>query len=177
MAKTRTQKQDLAKKLTEKLSRAHSVVFVDYKGLKMSQLSDLRSKISSQNAELTVTKNTLLKVALEQTSHSSLPTPDLFSGPIATLFSFEDEISPLKILAKVLKDTQIGKIKGGFFDKAFLDAVAVTKLSNLPGKLELQAKLVGSLSSPLYGIVGVLHANLRNLVYALDQIRAQKGGD
>lgn len=174
--KTRAQKEETAKKIAEKLSRSRSVVFTDYKGLKMSHLSDLRNKLREQNAELSVTKNTLLNIASKEAGLPELPK-EITEGPIATLFSFEDEISPLKILVKALKDAQLGKIKGGILNNEFLDGLAIMKLASLPSKLELQAKVVGSLSSPLYGIVGVLHANLRNLVYALDQVRAQKGGD
>ena len=58
-----------------------------------------------------------------------------------------------------------------------MEALSITRLAELPSKLELQAKIVGSLSSPLYGMVNVLQGNLRNLVYALDQIRISKGGE
>ena len=152
------------------------MVFTNYKGLKMSQLSDLRNKLREQNAELSVTKNTLLMVASKEVGLPELPK-EVTEGPIATLFSFEDEISPLKILVKSFKDAQMGEVKGGILNAQFLDGASITKLSALPSKLELQAKVVGSLSSPLYGIVGVLHANLRNLVYALDQIKLQRGGE
>ena len=66
MPKTRAQKEETVVKLSEKLGRAKAVVFTDYKGLNMKQLSDLRDKLREQNAELTVTKNTLLKMALAQ---------------------------------------------------------------------------------------------------------------
>ncbi len=176
MPKTRIQKEESVTKYTEKLQRAKSVTFVDYKGLTMSQMSALRNQLRDLGAELTVTKNKLLKIALK---NSSLDTPnsELFSGPIATLFSFEDEITPLKAAVKTLKDAQIGKIKGGILDAQFFDEYSMVRLANLPSKLELQAKVVGSLAAPLSGIVGVLSANIRNLVYAVDQIRISKGGE
>ena len=176
MPKTRIQKEESVTKYTEKLQRAKSVTFVDYKGLTMSQMSALRNQLRDLGAELTVTKNKLLKIALK---NSSLDTPnsELFSGPIATLFSFEDEITPLKAAVKTLKDAQIGKIKGGILDAQFFDEYSMVRLANLPSKLELQAKVVGSLAAPLSGIVGALSANIRNLAYAVDQIRISKGGE
>ncbi|MBI4037017.1 50S ribosomal protein L10 [Candidatus Daviesbacteria bacterium] len=180
MAKTRDQKQQSVTEYAQKLGKSKSVVFTDYKGLTMKQLSDLRNKLGEVQAELTVTKNTLLKLALEKTKSEGLvrdASASVASGPTATLFAYEDEITPIKLLVKALKDAQIGQVKGGFLDNQFLDSLAVNKLANLPGKLELQAKVVGLLNAPLSGMVGVLQANLRNLVFALDQIRAQKGGE
>lgn len=175
MSKTRAQKEEQVIKFTEAIKGSKSVVFVDYKGLTMGQLSDLRAKLSEQGATLTVTKNTLMERALP-TSNLPLPT-SILKGPTATLFSQDDEVAPIKTLVKTLKDTQIGEIKGGFLGPNFLDKFSITRLANLPGKQELRGQVVGILASPLQGIVGVLQANLRNLVYALDQIRIQKGGE
>lgn len=176
MPKTRDQKVQAVEDLTDRLSKARSVVFADYKGLTMSQLSDIRNQLLDMSAEFSVTKNNLLKLALQSTNYQ-LPTTNLFEGPIATLFAYEDEISPIKILTKALKDNQIGSVKGGILDGEYLDAYSVNKLAQLPTKDELRAKIVGSLGSPLYGMVNVLQANLRNLVYALDQIRVSRGGE
>lgn len=180
MAKTRDQKQQSVTEYAQKLGRSKSVVFADYKGLTMKQLSDLRNKLGEVQAELTVTKNTLFKLALEQVKPEGLArdaSASVAGGPTATLFAYEDEITPIKLLVKALKDAQMGQVKGGFLDNQFLDSLAVNKLANLPGKLELQGKVVGLLNAPLSGIVGVLQANLRNLVFALDQIKLSRGGE
>jgi len=177
MPKTRIQKEESVKIYTEKLQKARSVVFADYKGLNMSQMSALRNQLRDQGAEFTVTKNNLLKIALKNSMNYELPTMNLFQGPVATLFSFEDEVSPIKALVKTLKDAQVGKIKGGILDAIFMDEFSIVRLANLPSKLELRAKVVGTLAAPLSGIVGVLSANIRNLVYAVDQIRISKGGE
>lgn len=176
MPKTRTQKQDLVIQLKDKLSKAKSVVFADYKGLKMSQLSILRKDLRDQKSEFTITKNSLLKLALS-TIHHPPSTIQLFEGPIATLFSYDDEITPIKTLVKALKDNQTGKVKAGIFEGEFVSDLEIGKLAALPSKQELKVQVVGSLGAPLYGIVGVLQANLRNLVYVLDQIKNSKGGD
>lgn len=175
MPKTRQQKQDLTTKMTDKLSRSKSVVFADYQGLTMSELNTLRDQLRDAGAEFSVTKNNLLKIAL---NNSQLTINDeLLKGPVATLFAYEDEIAPIKVLVKALKDAQKGKVKGGLMEGEFMDEYSITKLSQLPSKDELRAKVVGSLGAPLYGIVAVCQANLRNLVYALDQIRVAKGGE
>ena len=175
MAKTRQQKEDQVTKLTEKLSRAKAIVFADYKGLNMKQLSDLRDKLRDVQGEFSVTKNTLLERSLPA-SNFQLPSSNL-EGPTATLFAYDDEISPLKILVKALKDASVGKVKSGFLGKDILDEAKILQLATLPSKDELRAKTVGVLVAPLQGMVGVLQGNLRNLVYALNQIRLSKGGD
>lgn len=168
MAKTRQQKEADLIKLTEKLNKAKAVVFADYKGMGMEQLSDLRNKLREVQGEFSVTKNTLLQKAL--------PGTDI-KGPTATLFSFDDEISPIKILVKAFKDLGVGKVKQGFLGETALDEARIIQLSTLPTKDELRAKTVGVLVAPLQGMVSVLQGNLRNLVYALDQIRLSKGGE
>lgn len=173
MPKTRVQKEEAVVVIADKLNRAKSVVFADYQGLTMTQLSTLREQLKDQGAEFSVTKNSLLDLALQTTSYK-LPTTD---GPTATLFSYEDEVTPIKSLVKALKEAARGSVKAGIVGGQVYDAVSVTRLANLPSKIELQTLVVRSLSSPLYGIVGVLNANIRNLVYAVDQIRIKKGGE
>ena len=175
MPKTRVQKEETVAKLTSQLAAAKSVVFADYKGLTMSQLSDVRNQLSEVGGKLSVTKNNLLKISLQSTNYQ-LPAT-LFEGPVATLIASYDEIAPIKVLVKALKDFQMGKVKAGILEGEVLDEYKLVQLANLPTKNELRAKVVGSLGAPLYGIVGVLQANLRNLVYALDQIRVVRGGE
>lgn len=175
MAKTRQQKEESVVKLTEKLGRAKAVVFADYKGLNMKQLSDLRDKLREVQGEFSITKNTLLEHALPG-SNFQTPVTDL-TGPTATLFAYDDEISPIKILVKALKDAAIGKVKTGFLGSTSLDEAKILQLATLPSKDELRAKTVGVLAAPLQGMVSVLQGNLRNLVYALSEIQKQKGGE
>lgn len=174
MPKTRAQKEEAVVKLTEKVNSSKSLVFADFKGMTMSQLSQLRDSLRDQDAQFLVTKNNLLKLALKD-GNKQTADEKLFEGPVATLFAFEDEITPIKTLVKAFKDNQVGTIKAGFIGNDFLTNSQVNQLATIPSKPELQAKVVGSLASPLYGIVNVLQANIRNLVYALDQIRVQKG--
>lgn len=167
MAKTRQQKEEIVKNLSEKIAKAKSIVFADYAGLNMKQLSDLRNKLRDADSEFTITKNTLLQRALPEVK---------LTGPTATLLAYDDEISPIKILVKTLKDIGIGKITSGFLGKEALNEARILQLASLPTKDELRAKTVGILVAPLQGIVSVLQGNLRNLVYALSEIQKMKGG-
>lgn len=171
MPKTRAQKEQAVVKLQEKLAKAKALVFADYRGLTMKQLSELRNKLREQNAELTVTKNTLLNLALPTTNYQ-LPTN--LEGPTATLFAYDDQITPIKILVKAFKDFAIGKVRVGFLGQEVLDEAKILYLSTLPAKDELRGKIVGVLVAPLQGMISVLSGNLRNLVYALSEIKEKR---
>ncbi len=175
MPKTRQQKEEAVTVMADKLARSKSVVFADYKGLNMKALSDLRSELRKQQAELSVTKNNLLTRALENSNLKA--EASVLEGPTATLFSFEDAISPIKALVQALKGAGVGSVKGGLVEGEYYDQYKIIQLSSLPSKDELRAKVVGGLGAPLYGIVGVLQANIRNLIYCLDQVRVSKGGE
>lgn len=171
MPKTRAQKEEAVKILQEKLGKAKSLVFTDYRGLTTKQLSGLRDGLRDLDAEFTITKNTLLDRAMP-TAYRLPPTA--YQGPTATLFAYDDQISPIKILVKALKDAAIGKIKFGFFGPPAggeaLDEAKILQLASLPTKDELRGKMVGVLVAPLQGMVSVLQGNLRNLVYALSEM-------
>lgn len=169
----RLKKEDEVKALTEKFTRAKSVILADFRGMKMPQIQALRKLLKEAGAEFSVAKNTLVKKSLIDAGYTGVKDED-FQGPIGTLFSYEDEIAPIKAIVTFKKENDLPEIKFGYFEKNYISDSEISKLATLPSKPELYAKVVGGLSSPLYSIVGVLQANVRNLVYALDQIRAQK---
>lgn len=173
MPKTRSEKEAMVNNLSEQLKTARALVFANYQGLNMGQLSQIRQSLSNQNAKFNITKNSLLSLALKNANLHPIDS-QVDEGPTATLMAFEDEITPIKILVKALKDTQIGSIKAGFLGTEYLSGSAITRLSQLPGKSELQAQVVGLTAAPLKGLMTVLQGNLKNLVLVLDQVRAQK---
>jgi len=171
---SRIKKEQTVAVLKEKLSRAKAVVLADQSGLSVTKLSELKKKLKGVDAELLVAKNTLLKIATNETGHSV--ADEILQGPTATLFAYGDEISPLKELTTFAKENEKPALKAGFLGTTLLSVERLNQLAKLPGKDVLRGKVVGSLYSPLYGIVGVLNGNLRNLVYALNAIKEQKGG-
>ena len=173
MAKiTRSEKEELVKKLEEKFDRSESVVLTDYHGLSVPQMQELKSELKTSDAEFSVAKNTLLSRASKQ-ADKDLPQENL-EGPTAILFAFGEPIEPIKKLAEFIKKYDLPSIKAGLFKNKVLSKEGVVELSKIPSRNELYAKVAGSLNSPIVGLVGVLNVNLRNLVYALDQIRSQK---
>lgn len=169
-------KEEKVQSLTDKFQRAKTITFADYRGLTANQIATLRSKIKENGGEMLVEKNTLISLTLKATNHKIDKSQEsLLTGPTATIIAYKDEIAPIKEIALSAKTLGIPTFKFGFFNSDFLDAASVEKLSTIPGRDILNAKVVGSLNAPIFGIVSVLSGNLRNLVYTLNAIVKQKG--
>lgn len=169
-----TQKKiDTVKELKDKVAKAKSLVFSDYRGLTVAQTQELKKKLKTEKGELVVTKNTLM---LRSLSEAGLPLPEskLLEGPTATLFAYEDEAAPLKALVAFAKTAGLPSIKAGIVEKMIMTKEMVEQFSKLPGKDVLRAKVVGTLNAPVYGLVTVLQGNINKLVYTLDAIRNSK---
>jgi large subunit ribosomal protein L10 len=149
--------------LKDKVAKSKTIVFTDYRGLTVKQFTELRQKVKEAGGDLKVIKNTLLNLGLKD-----LPP---LTGPTATLFSFEDEVAPLKTLYEFAKKNEIPVIKLGFFGEKLLSKEEVIELAKLPGQDVLRAKLVNILNAPIAGFVYALKGNLTKLVVALDQIK------
>ena len=182
---TRETKKETLAGLAEKIKKAKSIAFANYHGLNANHLNQLREKIKQAGGELAVTKNTLLARALESTNYSSslslraegqLPTTsNQLTGPTATIFAYEDEIAPIKTSAEAFKTQGAGQFKFGFLGNDLLDSLALENLAKIPPRDVLHAKVVGALNSPIFGIVSVLSANIRNFVSVLDQASKKQG--
>ena len=167
-----TQKKiDTVEKLTEKIAKAKTVVFADYRGLKHKQLEDLRKALKKVQGEFVVTKNRLLARALASRAKD---VKDELRQSTATLFSYADEIAPLKELLKYFKTAGMGKTRGGFMGETVLSDGDVTRLAQLPTHKVLLAQLVRQLNAPIQGLHYALSWNLKKFVYALREIQSSK---
>jgi large subunit ribosomal protein L10 len=165
-------KQAIVAELTQQLQDAKAVVFTDYRGLSVSQVQALKRELAKHQADITVTKNTLMSLAA--TSANRQVPANVLEGPTATLFAFGDEVAPLKALVDFAKEQELPTIKAGFLGDAPLTASQVSVLAALPSRDMLIAQVVGTIKAPLGGLVNVLQGNVRGLVYALAAIRDQK---
>ncbi len=156
--------------LKEKVDRSKSVVVVDYSGTTVNDQVTLRSAVSEAGGEMLVAKNTLIDIA---TGKGNLT--DSLEGMNAIVFSYEDAVAAIKKVFEFHKDSSKLTIKQGMMDGKVLSVSEVEMLSKLPSKNELIATLISRLQGPAYGLVNVLKANQRGLVYALRAI-ADKGG-
>jgi len=161
-------KQELVAKLKEKLANCQAVFFADYRGLSVSQISELREKLKEVDAQILVAKNTLIKRALQETSHlPSMTATFELEGPTAAIFAQDDQVAPTKIIAQFAKIHGSPSLKSGFLGKDHLNGQEVEILALLPPRDILLSQTVGQVSAPLYGLVYTLQANLQNLIYIL----------
>jgi len=162
--------------LKDKAAKAKAIALTDYLGLSVAQMTQLRQQVIQAGGELKVTKNTLLKLAFQDLGLSR-DIEDVLRDPTLTLFAYEDEVTPLKVIVEFAKENEIPTLKAGFLGKEFLSRDKLQDLAQLPSREELQAKVVAQLAAPIYGFVNVLSGNLRNLVYVLQAIKDQKSAN
>ncbi|NCN03504.1 MAG: 50S ribosomal protein L10, partial [Candidatus Pacebacteria bacterium] len=129
----------------------------------------LRSEVTAAGGEVLVAKNTLIDIAVGKGKLT-----DSLEGMNAIVFSYNDAVAAIKSLFNFQKDASKLEIKQGFMDDKVLSADEVKSLSKLPGKNELISMLISRLQSPATGLVNVLKAGPRNLVYALNAIVDKK---
>ena len=166
--KTKAQKATTLKGLGEHVEKQHSILFVNYKGIKVKELLLLRKQLKDLGAKLQVAKKTLLKKALQEKGIDM----DLkgMEGQIAAIFSFQDAFSPIKSVATFAKTAENIKILGGYIESQVRDADAMKEIALLPPKEELLGRLVGSIASPMSGFLTVMQGNIKGLVVALNAI-------
>jgi len=169
MAKTKEQKQELVKSIEEGLSRMRSAVFLDYYGLKVKEIDQLRRLLKEKACQYMVVKKTLLSIVLKKLNLNI--DQDEIKGGVGLVFGFESETEPAKLVVKFAKDHEQLKIQGGIMEKGFINAEMVEALANLPSKQELLSQLAGTIKGPINGFVYALKANLKNLVYILSSIK------
>ena len=157
--------------LTEKLKQAKGLVLLNYQGLDVSQMTDLRQEVKKAGGEFEVVKNTLFRLATENEELEGLPRGldkvETLRGPTAALWIYEDNPAPLRAMQNFIKKSGLPKIKIGFWGERSLSLEQIQELANLPGLKALRAKLVGVLQSPTYGLVNSLGWNIKKLILGL----------
>lgn len=160
--------------LAEKLKQAKAFVLADYSGLDVGQINELRREIKKVGGEFEVVKNTLLRLAAKN-GEWRMENEEL-SGPTAVLWLYTEDISPLKAFSNFIQKTELPKIKLGFWQGEPISPERIKELASLPGLAELQAKLLGVLKSPTFGLINVLGGNLRKLAYILKSRGGEESG-
>lgn len=169
MPKTKSQKQVILQGLSNSLEKQHSILFVDYKGLKVKELLLLRKQLKELGAKLQVAKKTLLKKALQEKEIDV----DLkgMEGQVAAVFAFKDAFSPIKSVAMFARTADKLKILGGYIEQRVRDANAMKEIATLPSKEELLGRLAGCIASPMSGFLNVMQGNIKGLMYILIHAR------
>lgn len=168
----REQKVQEVKSLSERVEKAKALLFAGYRGLKVSEITDLRMKLRKGQSTFKVVKNRLMKRVLKERGLEALEGH--FRDPTAIAASSVDPVAPAKILVEFAKGNDRLALKGGYLDGRVLSVADIEALAKLPSREVLIAKALGSMQAPASNFVGVLAAIPRKLVYALNAIKATK---
>ncbi|GAA2902281.1 50S ribosomal protein L10 [Enterococcus pseudoavium] len=150
-------KAAIVDEVTEKFSAAASAVIVDYRGLTVEQVTELRKQLRDANVEMKVIKNSILTRAAEKAGLSGLD--EVFTGPTAVAFSNEDVVAPAKIIDEFAKTAEKLEIKGGIIEGKVASIEEITALAKLPNRDGLLSMLLS-----------VLQAPVRNVAYAVKAV-------
>ncbi len=170
MAKTKEQKQELIKNIEEGLSKMKSLIFIDYYGLKVKEINQLRSLLKQKACQYLVAKKTLLGIVLKKLGMENINLDEI-EGGVGLVFGFDSETEPAKLVVKFAKEHEQLKIRGGIVEKGFIDSEMVKVVAKLPSKQELIGQVIGTMKGPINSFVYVLKGNLKSLVYILSSIK------
>ena len=168
----RDQKATAIAEIAANIDESQAVFAVDYRGLSVPQVAELRSKLREADATFKVVKNSLTERAADQVGAETLK--ELLEGPTALTFVRGDIATAAKAVADYGRATQLLPFKGGLMDGAAIDPEQIRSLSRLPSREVLYGQLVGVVASPIGGLVRSLGGLLGGLAVALGQVHAKK---
>ncbi len=148
-------KQAVVSEITEKMNEAASTVVVEYRGLSVAELTEMRAALREEDVEFKVYKNTMVRLAAKEAGHEDLV--EYLVGPNGFAFG-PDAVAPARILAEFAKKHKNLKFKAGVVSGNIVDVDGLTKLSKLPNKDGMLSMLVGMLQSPVRSFAYVLKA-------------------
>ena len=166
MAITKEKKQKLVQTYVELLENSQALVFVYTRGLTVSEVTRLRTRVREAGSRITVVKNTLFRIAL---SSRDVPTPEFLSGPLLVAFCMDDIAPVVKAIAdygRELGEREFA-ITGGIVDNQVLDADAAKSLATMPSRDQLFATILAGINAPASQAAGVVASGIRQILNVL----------
>ncbi len=159
----------MLKELVDKIKTAKAVVFADYRGMSVKDISKMRRELKEKGVEYGVSKKTLIRIAAKEAGFPEIPEEAL-EGPIAVAFSMKDELAGAKLIYNTSKKNENLKLRGALFEGRVLGVAETKMLAMLPSREELLVKFLYVIKSPIQGFHGVLQGTLSGFVRALKAI-------
>lgn len=172
MSKSRNQKEELLKKYKDLIESKAGYLLVNSDKIDTATVTGLKIQLKDVDANFTVVKNSIFKVALQETEQP-LQIQE-FDGPTAVITFEQDPTAPAKLVKKMQKETELLEPRSGVYEGEFLSAERVMQLAEIPSKEVLLSRLVGSMSAPLTGFMNAVTGNVRGLTVVLKGIADSK---
>ena len=157
-------KSEVVSEIVEKLQKSSAAVVVDYKGLTVEEVTELRKKMREAGVDYKVYKNTLVRRAAKEVGIEQF-NDELLVGTNAIAFGYDDPVAPARILKGFMDSHPKMKLKMGIVEGAFYDESKIVEMANIPSREVLIAKLLGSLKAPV-----------SNFAYLIDAIAKKAEG-
>ena len=164
--------QEIAE-LSSGIGQATNAFLIDFKGITVPQVTELRRQVRETKSSYVVVKNTLALIALKDSPMIALK--EQFVGPTAVAYNTTDAVALAKALTKFAKDIPSVRFKGAMLDGHIVAASEIQSIATLPSREELISKLLYVMQSPIRGLAIVLQANIRNIAVVLSEIAKQRG--
>ncbi|AFY68656.1 LSU ribosomal protein L10P [Thalassoporum mexicanum PCC 7367] len=174
MGRSPEDKQQLVSQLESQLTETQMVMVIDYGGLSVAEITDLRRRLRDSETTCMVVKNTLMRIAIARHEHWQ-PMGEYLKGATACLFVKGDMASAVKAYQAFKKDTKKTELRGGVFDGRALDADALEAVSKLPSREELLAQIAGVLNSATSRVAIGLNQVPTSLARALNDVPSSLG--
>ncbi|MEI0843434.1 MULTISPECIES: 50S ribosomal protein L10 [Brachyspira] len=158
--------------LKESMGSCAGLVFFDYRGVTVSQLTDLRRELAKTSSSMKICKNSLVDIALKDLGREV--KDEMFINPTAVVFAKEDMPSAAKVISEAAKKNDKIKIKGGYMGEDLLDPANVQVVANIPPREVLLSHLVTALESPISSFANTLQSVISELAYVLDSVEEEK---
>lgn len=169
----REEKASMISDLSGGVGQATNAFLIDFKGITVPQVTELRKQVRETNSSYIVVKNTLALIAVKDSPLKGLEKA--FAGPTAVAYNTTDAVALAKALTKFAKDVPTVQFKGALLNGQVVPASEIQNIANLPSREELISKLLYLMQHPIRGLAVVLNALPRNLAVVIDQIAKQKG--
>lgn len=169
----RSEKEKIVAEVADKISRAQGMYFTEFSGITVAEATELRAEFRKAGVEYRVAKNTLIRRALNQVAQYD-NLDDKLTGPTAIAFGYDDPVSPAKVIKKFRDKVSKLNVKACVIGTDVYDSSKFDELAALPTREESIASIMGSLTAPVSGVVGVLNEIMRQIVGLVEAIEQNK---